>query len=100
TASCIRVYLDRDKRLPGAVYLVEQAAVTEVDFIGLVPASCNLVDGEQVDIGEPVCIVAGNRFQCGAVEVPGRYFLTRFGVQIAEIGFGNVPGALARGILI
>jgi len=67
-----------------------------VGLLGLVPAAEDVVDGDQVDLGELLGVLGGNLGITRAVVVLGSDLLPFGGVEVVEVGFGD----LARTALV
>src|SRR3989304_4809525 len=80
--------------LPGLVDLVEDPAVGEVGPLGLLPASEDVVDGDEFYPREGVRVLLGHRLEARPVEMPGRDLLPLGCVEVLEVGLGHRPGAL------
>jgi len=79
---------------------VEQAAVLEVDALGLRPAAKYFIDRKQIDCRELMSIFFGDFRIARSIEVACRNFLPFFVVQVLEVGLGNITYAMFVDILV
>ena len=75
--------------------LVEGAAFVEVGLLRLLPAAEHLVDGEQLELGEPVRILGRRGFRTWAKEMLPRDVLSHLRIEIVQILFGDAFGPFA-----
>lgn len=71
------------------INLVEAAAVGEMLLLRLAPAAKNFIDGHQLQLGELLAVLAGNRRIAGPVVMPGGNSLALFGIQVVEVGLSS-----------
>src|SRR5450755_588821 len=75
------------------VDLVENAAFAEMFLLRLGPAAENLVDREQIDLGERVLVFLGDLRITGTIGIACGNFLTFLGIPVSQIGLGHRAGA-------
>src|SRR5437870_9775435 len=80
--------------------LIEDSAVIEMRFLGLLPVANNLSEGEELHVREPVCVFREHLFVLRAKIAFGGNFLTFGGVEILEVSPGHRFGAVFPRVLI
>src|SRR5438094_583337 len=68
--------------------------------LGFAPAAEDLIDGEQIDLGERRCILARDLGIARTIEITCGNFLALLGVPILQVGLGDVAGAFFLGNLV
>ena len=74
--------------------LIENAAVGEVGFLRLGPATELSVNGDQFKFGKYVGVFGRDRLVAWAVEIPSRDVLALVGIKILKVGFRHRFGTL------
>src|SRR5712691_7103902 len=92
--------VDIRKSAVGLINLVENPAVGEVDFVGLLPVANDLGQSEQFHFGEAVGVFFRDGFGARAVIMPGDDFLAFVAVEMFQVGLGDGFGAVFFGYFI
>ena len=69
-------------------------------FLGLLPTAENIINGNQIDFRELPRIFCGNRRIPWTIVVFSSNFLADIGLEVMQVGFGNLSGAMVRHIFI
>src|SRR5690554_2617373 len=67
---------------------------------GVFPATSNLIDGFQLQLTEPVCILFDHRFVVNPVVKAGQQALGGFRVKLAQVLFCQFLGAVLAGVIV